>query len=167
MYAIRSYYDRPTAEELEATRLKSKKKLFGIFPEACALKLGDATQLQSPNELFTSDAKDAPVACGQIELKDNQPEYLLLVNPETIKTPDYSTLSKLFDKAEKARLELANHFKINTPDKYINAAGSALAAAADGVWDGQAFMHGAVAWRMPLNGWRGAYAADWLGWPVV
>jgi hypothetical protein len=25
-------------------------------------------------------------------------------------------------------------------------------------------MHGAVAWRMRLNGWRGAYVADVLGW---
>src|SRR5690606_39420921 len=26
------------------------------------------------------------------------------------------------------------------------------------------FLHGAVAWRMRLNAWRGAYAADALGW---
>jgi len=155
---------KPTPEELEATRLKSKKKITGIFPETCELKLADAAQQESPNTLFESEAKDAPAVCGQLKLNDNQPEYLLLANPETIDKPTYNELAALFDKAEKARLELANHFKINTPDEYINAAGSALAAAADGVWDGSAFMHGAVAWRMPLNGWRGAYAADWLGW---
>jgi hypothetical protein len=156
---------KPTPEELEATRLKNKKKLFGLFPEGCQLKSGDASRQETPNTFASSKAKDTPAVCGQIELKGNQPQYLLLVNPATIKKPDYSELSVLFSKAEKARLELANHFKINTPDAYINAAGSALAAAADGVWDGSAFMHGAVAWRMPLNGWRGAYAADWLGWP--
>ena len=46
----------------------------------------------------------------------------------------------------------------------INAVGASLSTAADAVWDGQSFMHGAIAWRMPLHGWRGAYVADCLGW---
>ena len=36
--------------------------------------------------------------------------------------------------------------------------------AADAIWEDPSFMHGAVAWRMRLNGWRGAYAADMMGW---
>jgi len=39
-----------------------------------------------------------------------------------------------------------------------------LGIAADAVWEDPSFMHGAVAWRMRLNGWRGAYVADVLGW---
>ncbi|WP_163716219.1 DUF4450 domain-containing protein [Mangrovibacterium lignilyticum] len=154
----------PTPEELEASRLKSKKKISGVFPEGCRLRLSDAAHQESPNDFFNSDADDAPAVCGQLDLKDKQTEYLLLLNPETKETPNYEELPELFANAEEARLELANHFRMNTPDEYLNAAGAALAAAADGVWDGKAFMHGAVAWRMPLNGWRGAYAADWLGW---
>jgi hypothetical protein len=46
----------------------------------------------------------------------------------------------------------------------MNALGPALSIAADAVWEDPSFMHGAVAWRMRLNGWRGAYLADVMGW---
>ncbi|MDE6023221.1 MAG: DUF4450 domain-containing protein, partial [Muribaculaceae bacterium] len=36
--------------------------------------------------------------------------------------------------------------------------------AADGAWDGKTWLHGAIGWRMPLSGWRGAYSGDFLGW---
>ncbi|MCH5718338.1 alpha-L-rhamnosidase-related protein [Niabella hibiscisoli] len=54
--------------------------------------------------------------------------------------------------------------KLNTPDDYINPLGSALAIAADAIWEEPSYMHGAIAWRMRLPAWRGAYAADALGW---
>ena len=55
---------------------------------------------------------------------------------------------------------------VETPDPFINAAAAALNIAADAVWDDkqQSFMHGAVAWRTRLLGWRGQYAGDALGW---
>eukprot|EP01032_Pedospumella_encystans_P037600 gene37600-42590_t len=42
----------------------------------------------------------------------------------------------------------------------------ALGVAADALWDeaDQAIMHGAIAWRTKLLGWRGPYALDALGW---
>ena len=57
-------------------------------------------------------------------------------------------------------------WSVGTPDPFINAAAAALNIAADAVWDDkqQAFMHGAVAWRTRLLGWRGEYAGDELGW---
>ncbi|MGB8704119.1 MAG: GH116 family glycosyl hydrolase, partial [Gillisia sp.] len=42
--------------------------------------------------------------------------------------------------------------------------GGTLANAADAIWENPAYLHGAVAWRIHLNAWRGAYAADLLGW---
>ncbi|MUI12306.1 DUF4450 domain-containing protein [Massilia dura] len=61
---------------------------------------------------------------------------------------------------------LRNHVRIETPDPYLDAAMGALNVAADAVWDDtqQAIMHGAVAWRTKLLGWRGPYALDALGW---
>jgi hypothetical protein len=55
---------------------------------------------------------------------------------------------------------------IATPDPYLNAAMGALNVAADALWDeaDQAIMHGAIAWRAKLLGWRGPYALDALGW---
>jgi hypothetical protein len=55
---------------------------------------------------------------------------------------------------------------VETPDPFINAAAGALNIAADAIWDDaqKSFMHGAVAWRQRLLGWRGPYAGDELGW---
>ncbi|MDE6692319.1 MAG: DUF4450 domain-containing protein, partial [Muribaculaceae bacterium] len=73
-------------------------------------------------------------------------------------------LKGLFDKAWKDNGNLRDRLKITTPDPYINTLGSTLAAAGDGIWDGLTYQHGAVGWRMPLSGWRGAYTGDFLGW---
>jgi hypothetical protein len=59
---------------------------------------------------------------------------------------------------------LASRIWFNTPDPFINPIGGALAAAADGIWDGKSWLHGAIGWRMPLTGWRAAYTGDFLGW---
>lgn len=55
--------------------------------------------------------------------------------------------------------------RIETPDPYLDAAIGALNIAADALWDdkARALMHGAIAWRTPLLGWRGPYALDDLG----
>ncbi|HWG18478.1 MAG TPA: DUF4450 domain-containing protein [Acidobacteriaceae bacterium] len=60
---------------------------------------------------------------------------------------------------------IAQSIKLDTPDEYINAAGPALAIAADGLWDSArgCIMHGAVAWRQAFAGWRGPYALDAMG----
>ena len=60
--------------------------------------------------------------------------------------------------------ELAGRLRFSTPDPWINALGGALVIAADGIWDSQTWLHGAVGWRMPLAGWRAAYVGDVLGW---
>jgi len=54
--------------------------------------------------------------------------------------------------------------RFETPDPYINTLGGALVMAADGDWDGKTWLHGCIGWRMPLAGWRAAYAGDVLGW---
>jgi hypothetical protein len=77
-----------------------------------------------------------------------------------------SDLPKVFAAAEQHRSAIAERVAVETPDPFINAAADALCVAADAVWDDkqQAFMHGAVAWRTRLLGWRGQYAGDALGW---
>src|SRR5450432_3828437 len=76
----------------------------------------------------------------------------------------YTNLPVVFEGAERARRQLADRVEVNTPDPYINTLGGALAIAADAIWEEPSYMHGAVAWRMRLNGWRGPYVADPLGW---
>lgn len=75
-------------------------------------------------------------------------------------------LAARYAEAEADRQALASMVEITTPDPYLNALGGNLVAAADGAWDGETWQHGAVGWRMPLPGWRAAYAGDFLGWPA-
>ena len=61
---------------------------------------------------------------------------------------------------------LRSRVSIDTPDPFINAALGALNVAADALWDDpeQGIMHGAIAWRTRLLGWRGPYVLDDLAW---
>ena len=74
-------------------------------------------------------------------------------------------LQKRFADAEQWRKSLASSVVFNTPDAFLNPVGGAMVMAADGAWNGQVWMHGAVGWRMPLPGWRAAYMGDFLGMP--
>lgn len=70
---------------------------------------------------------------------------------------DYSNAAGYFN-------NLSHRIAFNTPDAYLNAVAPALTLAADGVWDGETWLHGAIGWRMPLAGWRAGYLGDVLGW---
>lgn len=89
--------------------------------------------------------------------------YILLEN-QKLRVLSSAEGTALFDKAEAARSEIASRIRIETPDPYFNTLGGALATAADGIWDGEVWLHGAIGWRMPLSGWRAAYTGDALGW---
>jgi hypothetical protein len=75
-------------------------------------------------------------------------------------------LPRKFAATEQYFTALRTRVAVDTPDPFLNAAAGALNVAADAVWDGpqQAIMHGAIAWRTKLLGWRGPYVLDELGW---
>ncbi len=70
----------------------------------------------------------------------------------------------LLRQAERERRQLAASLRIETPDAWINPIAGALGIAADGIWSGRTWLHGAVGWRTEHLGWRGAYVGDALGW---
>ncbi|HYP15664.1 MAG TPA: DUF4450 domain-containing protein, partial [Opitutus sp.] len=75
-------------------------------------------------------------------------------------------LPKVFAAADAHFAALRSRVSVRTPDPFLDAAVGALNVAADAVWDEpqQAIMHGAIAWRTKLLGWRGPYLLDALGW---
>ena len=77
-----------------------------------------------------------------------------------------AALPGTFDAAQAHFADLRGRVRITTPDPWLNASVGALNVGADAVWDGPqgAIMHGAVAWRTKLLGWRGPYSLDALGW---
>jgi hypothetical protein len=77
-----------------------------------------------------------------------------------------SALPGLFAQTQEHFAALRNRVQIETPDPWLDAAMGALNVVADALWDSDAhaIMHGAIAWRTKLLGWRGPYALDDLGW---
>ena len=127
---------------------KKDRKLTGIFPEKSKLTVTEKT----------------PVLKSELKLKKNTVYYLLIQIPENKNDISYADLASIFNKAEEARKKTASQIHISTPDPYFNTLGSTLSMAADGIWSGETWLHGAVGWRMPLSGWRAAYTGDVLGW---
>ncbi len=148
----------------DTTAKEKPKVLAGIFPPDAIIKIADAEKQQMPDELFASSATAAlPVVAGKILLQKNNTIYFSVQKPNTT-AASYDDLSKQFLNAEVARKKIADRIVLQTPDEYINPLASALAIAADGIWEDPSYMHGAIAWRMRLPAWRGAYVADPLGW---
>lgn len=149
---------------ITASKQVSIQQLNGLFDPSSTLKLADASRLTSPIELHTSSASKTPVISGTLKIKSGTQNYFSVYNPSNQKEISYSDLPHLFSEAEDARLKLANRIVVNTPDPYINTIGGALGIAADAIWEAPSYLHGSIGWRTRLNGWRGPYVGDELGW---
>jgi hypothetical protein len=141
----------------------SNKTLVGSFPTA-GLKIADAAQQQNPLELDQSNTGLNPVLTGKLKVQNSKDLYFLIQNPLSDQAPKSWTAASQFQQAEASRKAIANRVQIHTPDPFMNTVGGALSIASDGIWESPSYMHGAIGWRMRLNGWRGAYTADPLGW---
>ncbi len=137
---------RPMLSEIRLNRL-SRNGDMGADPPGCFDAPEQPQQLQSLG----------------ISLFDRQDVYVL-VRDYSLVAPSQEEGIALYNKSEQARADLASRIRIITPDPYFNTLGGALAVAADGIWDGEVWLHGAIGWRMPLSGWRAAYTGDALGW---
>jgi len=147
--------------------------IAGVTPVGTRLSVADATQWASLESLCSSVGKAAtyPVVVGEFELQPDGRSYLALQllpggTNHDLFVYKATDLPAAFCSAAFHRVEIANRVCVSTPDLFINAAVPALCVAADAVWDAQqqCYMHGAVAWRTRLLGWRGQYAGDALGW---
>lgn len=135
---------------------------------------------------------ELPVAVGHVPLVPSAPQYLSLQKlsssaarelptyrevtagaaadapTSTALLPAFAAadLPAVFDDAEKHFKQLRERVKVDTPDPTIDAAVGALNVAADALWDEPqgVIMHGAIAWRTRLLGWRGPCSLDDLGW---
>jgi hypothetical protein len=166
--AVDAYRDlgtkAPAAAPATPAPAAAAKLLMGIAPPAAKTHVADAAQQESPQQLFASQATATPVLVGDLSAKAGEDYYFAVQKPEQASVLTYKALPAAFTRAEAARATLASRVSVSTPDPYINTLGGALAVAADAIWETPSYMHGAIAWRMRLNGWRGPYAADPLGW---
>lgn len=142
----------------------NQKQLSGVFPLGASLHIADATKQHFPLTLSASMASNQPVLSGRIHSSVTKDLYFFIQVSKGLSSPEYAALPDIYAKAEKERLKLASRIKVSTPDPYINTFGGALGIAADAIWEAPTYLHGAIAWRTQLNGWRGASVADPLGW---
>jgi hypothetical protein len=141
----------------------NNKSLTGFYPNS-ETRLANARKQNSPIALYTSTPDSLSVITGKIKAVPPTGLYWMLENNSHAKVKNQKELSQIFEESVKATQQLAHRVKVVTPDPYLNTLGSALAIAADAIWESPAYLHGAIAWRMHLNAWRGAYVADPLGW---
>jgi hypothetical protein len=152
----------PSEAEIRESMLRDKKRITGLVPPGGEIRISDARKQASPEGLFRSERQEAGLVSGKRILADTQEMYFLLSAGEM--NLAYDQAAGLFEEAEKSRKQIAGRIRLHTPDPYLNTLGPALGIAADAIWEAPSYLHGSVAWRMRLNGWRGAYTADWLGW---
>lgn len=136
------------------------RSVKGTSSRPLDFRLGSARAQESPLMLLASADTTAPLVMAVTRL-NNQPLYLQLYADTA--GPHEGDIAQHFMEAEAKRMVLSKKVIVRTPDPYLNVLGPALSMAADAIWEHPSYMHGAVAWRMRLNGWRGAYIADALG----
>jgi hypothetical protein len=168
--------------------------ISGLVPAGARQRISDAPAWNDLPTLLNAQyfaPPRQPVIVGHAPLLSGQPQFISLrrISTDTA-TPDLTTyqevgapvervapnrlsrsfkhedLPALFAETEAHFAALRSRVSVETPDPFINAAVGALNVAADAVWDEpqQGIMHGAIAWRTRLLGWRGPYAFDALGW---
>jgi len=141
----------------------------GFVSENAEFEVHEASKWDDLSALLRAKNDNAaqPVVVGRLQIMPGKAIYVGLEKRDAAgSTYRTKIIPDLFDRAEKHRQGIVGKVVINTPDEYLNAAAASLNVAADAVWDEPqgAFMHGAVAWRNKLLGWRGPYAGDALGW---
>jgi len=135
----------------------------GSFSNVNSLQQTDATTLEKLVEFTQNRTDKSPIVYASYS-SQKQPIYIQIAKGKSAKSFSDEDLKNIFNDAEKARVTLTNRIQLKTPDADLNNFGANLAVAADGIWESPTFLHGAVAWRMRLNAWRGAYTADALSW---
>jgi hypothetical protein len=146
-----------------ANGMPAETRLIGINSHICVPKLSRSGDMgaDAPRCFDPSDKADAVVEKIGFTLNVDGDTYIAVSDNKLSQLADATS----FDNAENARRSLAGRIEINTPDKFLNPIGGALAVAADGIWgEEEVWLHGAVGWRMPLSGWRAAYTGDCIGW---
>lgn len=148
--------------KITATGMPADARIHCYISEISAKKLNRNGDMGAdPPDCFEAPQNPAQLKHYAQALSDTI--YLVLENLD-LRWATAEEGNALYQQAEKERSELASRIRIETPDPYFNTLGGTLAAATDGIWDGEVWLHGAIGWRMPLNGWRAAYTGDVLGW---
>nr|WP_314499415.1 DUF4450 domain-containing protein [uncultured Chryseobacterium sp.] len=152
--------------QFQLTYLNKKKEtqtVSGSFSNVNSLQQTDADTLEKLSEFTQNKTDKSPIVYASYS-SQTQPVYIQIIKGKSSNNLSDEALKNIFNEAERSRLGLTGRIQLKTPDADLNNFGATLAVAADAIWESPTFLHGAVAWRMRLNAWRGAYTADALNW---
>ena len=159
--AMASFFEEGAVWSIKAEGFASKPALKVIKKHIANPSVGSYGDFRSKDyqrEAFEPDPSDSGETLEWTADKENY----IIYNAEKFGQTDRSR----FEKEAARQKELASQIEINTPDPFFNTLGSVIMEAAGGIWDerSRSWLHGACAWRMEYNGWRGAYVGDVVGW---
>ncbi len=151
--------------KIEASDMPKNSEIRGVCQPTVKVKLSRNGDMGvDPYNALAPDPDSEALYTPKLPIGGERATLYISYEDRKLDSADQKKLSSEFAKASAQRDELAVVLEIETPDPYFNVLGSVITHAADGAWDGKTWQHGAVGWRMPLSGWRGAYSGDFLGW---
>jgi hypothetical protein len=152
----------------EVVRLRSSAaEMTLMFPARSTLRVSRFDSwIKAPTVLDDVPAADEKrqILIGSVEL-ENEPAFFTVDHIVSSGQAQASDSANRFA-ARSAQVEaIAGTLKVETPDDYVNAAAGNFGIAAETIWDqkNECVLHGGVAWRTMLAGWRGPYNLDALG----
>ncbi|MBS2097409.1 DUF4450 domain-containing protein [Carboxylicivirga linearis] len=144
-------------------KTKHPRIIEGCFSSDSHLKLSSPNHTETPIKVWNSKPIDnKPILTARFSIAKNKEEFVLIKRKDETDLNDID-LKDTYAQADAYRKSIANTIKISIPDEYMNPLGALVSTAADAIWD-DCWMHGAIGWRMPLNGWRAGYVGDCVGW---
>lgn len=163
----------PHGEERRSAEVQgAKARLRFTAPRGAVLRIGDASHWNDGWAALWASADGVPAVpllLGQVALA-TEPVLVSLSVIEGAVLPQQQagasgSLRGLFSERRTELSTIARKVVSRTPDAFLDGSLGALCVATDALWDEAqgCVMHGAVAWRMPLAGWRGPYALDATG----
>ena len=151
--------------KIEAADMPEGSEIVGICVPTVKIKLSRNGDMGAdPANAFAPDVDAQKQETAALPIGGERKTVYVEYSDKKIEAGDQRRLAEEFTEADRQRAELTGILEIETPDPYFNVLGPVIAHAADGSWDGKTWQHGAIGWRMPLSGWRGAYSGDFLGW---
>jgi hypothetical protein len=139
--------------------------------QLAVVSFDDWTKAPAVGDVANAPTMARPILTGSADLK-SKPMYLMIArstaksatsNGAVVFAP--ADLHDDFARRSSQVEAIAQTLQADTPDEFLNAAAGNFGIAAETIWDQrqQCVLHGGVAWRTALAGWRGPYNLDALG----
>ena len=152
--------------QIKASKMPKSSRLVAQCGPTVNVKLSRSGDLGADpaNAFAPADGPTDALRSCSVDIGGKNATKYVLYDDRNVTADNQTAIADIYSRAERDMNNITSRLQILTPDPYINSLGANLAAAADGIWDGDTYQHGAIGWRMPLAGWRGAYTGDFLGW---